>query len=217
MKIAVFGGSFNPIHNGHLALADDVLSEFSYDKILFVPSLIPPHKSSEFYINTEDRLKMIDLACSENKNFILEDYEIRKGGISYTFETISYLQEKYKTQLTEKIALIIGSDLFAGFHLWKNAEFLAENCQLILARRPKMQENLNFGNKAIGEYSKIDEDQFDIKSEKLFENAKLIQNPILPISSTEIRSRISENKSFRYLVPEKVFNYIKERNLYGQR
>ncbi len=214
MKIAVFGGSFNPIHIGHLVLADCVCRELKYDKIFFIPCFNPPHKEMADAAEPLQRLEMVKLAVKNDERFVAESYEIEKQGISYTWDTICALEKKYQGQLTDKIGLIIGFDLASHFENWKNAQQLAEKCQLILAVR-KNEEDPRFikeANKAIGDY-KIKKEGFAEEDFK-FPCVK-IQNPNLEISSSEIRSRIREKMAWRYLVSADVFEYIKKWNLYG--
>ncbi len=215
MKIAVLGGSFNPIHLGHLALADEVCQSLSYTKVLFVPTYNPPHKQAFEMLSAENRLNMVKIACSYDNRFDAEDCELRRKGTSYTYDTILYLQEKYKNQLEEKIALVLGEDLFFGFHNWYHAKELSELCTLVLAHRPQETHESGFSNIPIGNYALKASENWSFLDEPLFKDAIHIQNPRLQISSTEIRARIAQGKSFKYLVPNGVFEYITERGLYG--
>lgn len=217
MKMAILGGSFNPIHIGHLALADDVCVTLGYDKILFVPTATPPHKAMREIVPAQDRLGMVKAACSEDERFIAEGCEIERGGVSYTCDTIKILEEKYKDTLEGKLGLIMGEDLLPDFHLWNRAEEIAQRCTLIVARRPYKQESALFANKNVGDYGKTNQLEFDITKEPLFNNCVAIENPLLTISSTDIRERISCGKSFEYLVPRPVFRYIIDGKLYGHR
>lgn len=215
MKIAVFGGSFNPIHLGHLVLADCVCRELKYDKIFFIPCFNPPHKEMADSADPLHRLEMVRLSVKNDAHFAAESYEIEKKGISYTWDTVCALEKKYQGQLTDKIGLIIGFDLASHFENWKNARQLAEKCQLILAVRKNEEGNVMSGNeqnKPVGDY-KIKKDGFSEEDFK-FPCIK-IQNPNLEISSSEIRSRIKEGMAWRYLVSTDVFEYIKKWNLYG--
>lgn len=213
MRIAVLGGSFNPIQIAHLALADEVLKTFSYDRIIFVPAGIPPHKEMKDSVPSEKRLRMVQLAVEDNERFVVEDFEIRHSGVSYTFDTIEYLEKKYVDVLEGKIALIMGSDLFPHFHLWHKAEELAEKCDLILAVRPKeSNQHAEHRNKAVGDYAK--EGEKNPLENPLFRNALRLDNVLMDVSSTQIRTRIAQGRSFRYLVPKKVFEYINSEKLY---
>jgi nicotinate-nucleotide adenylyltransferase len=226
MKIAVLGGSFNPIHIGHLALADEVCCALGYDRIVFVPTFIPPHKTFSCDAGAAARLEMANLACEDDGRFVVDSCEIDRGGTSYTFDTISFLEEKYSDCLEGKIGLIIGDDLIPGFHLWHRAVELSKKCQLILAKRPQggsgktdsSHANVDKGGYASVVHSTVDGEGrtvFDVKSDSLFDGALSIMNPELVVSSTDIRDRVSSGRSFKYLVPEKVFKYIIGRNIYG--
>jgi len=214
MKIAVLGGSFNPIHIGHLALGDEVCTSLGYDKVLFIPTYNPPHKQLNEIVCAIDRYNMVKLACSTDNRFEAENCEIDRQGVSYTYDTICYLEQKYKDNLEDKIGLIMGDDLLAGFHLWYKADEIAEKCQLILAKRPKEEENLLYKNKPKGDYGLLDTSSFDKSKESLFSSALYIDNPSLKVSSTDIRFRASSGKAFKYLVPPEVFKYIKDKGLY---
>ena len=215
MKIALLGGSFNPIHIGHLALADEVCESLGYDRVLFVPAYNPPHKEMHSVVSREDRMEMVRLACRDDERFIAEPCEMERGGISYTYDTICLLEEKYADVLEGKIGLIMGDDLLSGFHLWYKAKELSEKCDLILARRPPVAlGSSKNANHATGAYANLSSD-FNPEKEPLFKNARYIKNPFLAVSSTDVRERASESKSFRYLVPSGVFEYIKNGGLYA--
>ena len=224
MRIAVLGGTFNPLHIGHLALADEVCTSLGYDRLLFVPAFRPPHKEMADSVSAEDRLEMVRLACGDDPRFVAESCEIDRGGVSYTYDTICSLEEKYAGQLEGKIGLVMGDDLIPGFHLWHRAEKLSKKCDLILALRPQEQssgsghENAHSGGYGSVPHSTRDSSGeliFDVAGDPLFKNALSVKNPELVLSSTEIRARISEGRAFKYLVPSSVFGYIIKRRLYG--
>lgn len=247
MKLALLGGSFNPLHIGHCMLAETVARELGYDRILFVPVYNPPHKEMNNAVSAEDRLKMVEAFCAssvvredegfcqvENLSsncgeiagtnctgkgsqiFFAEDCEIRRKGVSYTYDTIQYVIEKYGNELEGKPAFILGQESAAQFYKWHRAEEIAKLCDLIIARRHPDNNGVDvkaFENKSLGSYTiEFVGDDF----EKDFKYPHImLSNPILPVSSTEIRSRIAGKKAFRYLVPEAVFHYIIENKLYG--
>lgn len=215
MKIAVLGGSFNPPHLAHLVLADCVCEELGYDKVIFVPCFTPPHKRMANAACARDRIIMVKKLIKGDSRFEVSDFEIKKQGVSYTWDTICFLEQKYKKSLTQKIGLILGYDLASHFENWKNAQELAQKCQLILAVRNKDYKNNGFSanqNVAVGDFKEEKKD-FDEKDFK-FPYIK-VHNPDLAVSSSEIRDRITLSKPYRYLVSKEVFEYIKKKGLYG--
>ena len=217
MKVAVFGGTFNPLHVGHAMLADTIVRELGYDKVLFVPTYQPPHKDPAKIIKAEHRMEMISRFCqSEGEgHFELEPCEIERGGISYTSDTLEYLTKKYEVKLSQKLAFVMGDEVAAEFSKWRNPEKVSSLADLIIVHRypdVKAMESSLYENKPTGDYK----GDFSVKFDK--ENfaypCLYIETPMLPVSSTDIRRRISEGKSFRYLVPPAVFDYIIEKNLY---
>lgn len=217
MKIAILGGSFSPIHIGHLILADTVCKSLEYDKILFVPAFIPPHKRMEQNVGAGDRLKMVQLAVSGDERFEAETCEIDRGGVSYTWDTVCFLEEKYKSVLEGKIGVIFGEDLISDYDKWEKAGELSQRADLILACRPMSFEesDKNFKNAPTQKYGKN-----PMKNVTRFNFPyphKIVENPKIDVSSTEIRRKIAQNGAWRYLVSDKVFEYIKEKRLYDFR
>ena len=149
MKIAMLGGSFNPIHIGHLILADSVCKSLGYDKILFVPTANPPHKELSCDVATSDRFEMTRLAVLGDERFEAEGCEIERGGVSYTYDTICFLEQKYASVLTGKIGLVMGEDLIADYDKWYRAPELAQKADLILAIRPRISPPRQSGRVAI--------------------------------------------------------------------
>lgn len=198
MRLAMLGGSFNPIHIGHLLLADEVCHRLGYDKVLFVPVNIPPHKELAEGASSQQRLEMIQLAIEGNPRFAVETCELERGGISYTYDTIQYLGKKYGSQLEGKLGLIMGDDLVEGFEEWGHYQELPELADIVLARRIC----------------------WDGTQRKDFPYTHIeLENGILPVSSSQIRAAgaasCGKGPSWRYLVPESVYRYIIERKLYG--
>ncbi|NLK45784.1 MAG: nicotinate (nicotinamide) nucleotide adenylyltransferase [Treponema sp.] len=192
MKLAVLGGSFNPPHIGHLSLAEDVRIAFGYDKVLFIPVHVAPHKQLAFGATNEDRLEMILRSISDNEFFEVDDCEIKRGGISYTIDTLLMLKNTYRNVLEGKIGFIIGDDLAVDFSTWHCAEQITKEADLIIACR---------------NYSDITKIDFPYEH-------KTILNNIISVSSSEIRQKIKTGKSYRYLVANSVYHYINERHLY---
>lgn len=217
MKIAILGGSFNPIHIGHAMLADTVVKELGYDKVLFVPTFMPPHKEINGMATAQQRFEMVQRFCDSvpGNIFEAEDCEIRRGGISYTVDTVKYLTQKYDGVLSAKIALLMGEEIAAEFDKWKSPDEIAKFCDFIIFPRNEVAQNhhsCSFHNTPSGNYKGDFQVKFD--KEKFKYPCTVLSEPILPVSSTNIRERISFGRSFEYLVPTAVFNYILEKGLY---
>ncbi len=195
MKLAILGGSFNPIHLGHLAIAEQVYKELDYDKIAIIPAFVSPfkvdkQKKHSYKTPTDkERIKMIELAIQDRPYLYCEEYEIEKQGISYTIDTVNYLYKKHP-HIEDKIGLIVGDDHAKSFLKWKNAHELLEKTNLIIAKR-----NLN---------EKI---QVDFPFTEL-------HNSKLKISSTEIRNAIKEKNNCKQYLKTTVYQYIINNKFY---
>ncbi len=219
MKIAVYGGSFNPVHCGHLTVADEVLS-LGYDKVLFVPTFIAPHKQLSASVSPSSRLAMLEAAISDNPNFEVEPCEIQRGGVSYTIDTIRFLMDKYKGKIDGKLGLVMGQEIAAEFYKWKGPDEIASLCDIIIASRQNLgdKRSVAAANKPRGDYiGGVDASgQFmDVDKKRFVWPYTELKNVIVPISSTDIRNRILQKKSWRYLLPQAVYEYIVTNRLYG--
>jgi len=217
MKIAVLGGSFNPVHVGHAMLADTIITELGFDKVLFVPTCIPPHKIINSKVTTEQRIEMLQAFCESegNGHYEVELCEIERGGVSYTSDTLVYLSEKYKGKLEGKFSFVMGDEIAAEFHKWHEPEVIAAHADFIITRRyPDYREagSEKFGNTPSGHYKGDMKVAFSV--EKFGYPCTYLKTPVLPVSSTDIRSRVAEGRSFRYLVPAAVYDYIVKNKLY---
>jgi nicotinate-nucleotide adenylyltransferase len=189
VRLLVLGGSFNPVHIGHLAMADEVRAEFGYDLVLLVPSLRPPHKSLAPEPGGERRLEMLRLAVGDDPTMAVDGCELERGGISYTIDTLRNLATRYPIE--GRPGLVIGDDLIPGFPSWRSPGELAEAADLICAHRSSPEElALPFPH-------------------------RYAHNSLIQVSSSMIRRRISEGGAFRRLVPAPVYRYILEGGLYG--
>jgi len=193
-RLGIFGGTFNPIHLGHLRLAEDVREKFCLDRVIFVPTNIPPHKNMEVWIDPLDRLRMVEMALSGNEGFSCEDVEIKRGGLSYTIDTVDYIYENY--QFEGRPFFIVGSDLIGEIHTWKYVQSLAEKVHFIVILRDK--------------YPIAGDGAGYIKGLHLH----YFKKRNIDITSSEIRERVKMGKSIRWLVTEEVFHYINEKGLY---
>lgn len=187
MKIGILGGTFNPIHYGHLILAEQVSGQLDLDRVIFVPTFVPPHKSNREIISPKHRLDMIKLAVKENPHFKVSDIELKRRGTSYTVDTLRIIKKQYpQTQLF----FICGSDLVNEIPKWKNVEEIYKLAKFVLAKRP------GFGRRLSGKnFLKINVAQVDI-------------------SSSLIRNLVKQKRSIRYLTSAAVVKYIEKNKLY---
>lgn len=189
MRIAVLGGTFDPPHIGHFFLAEILLLELHYTTVFLVPANIPAHKAVKSETRPRERLNMVALEAENLRNTEVSDMEIRRGGTSYSIDTVRELKRRYP-ELEGKPGLVIGDDLLPNFSEWKEFDALTAEADVIIARRrAERAETIPFPH-------------------------TYLDNPLLPISSTEIRRRIREKKAYRYLVTEKIYSYIREHRLY---
>ncbi len=189
MKIAVFGGSFNPPHIGHLILAEEVLALGMYDRILLIPSYIPPHKNAENDPGADIRLAMLSAAFEEWPNITIEPCEINRKGISYTIDTLSEISIRYPVE--GKIGLVMGDDLAPEFlSVWKDPHRILESADILVAHRDHAHEL------------------------PLAYPHRYLHNLIIPVSSSLVRKRIMEGGAWRALVPAKVREIIERYGLY---
>jgi len=189
MKIGILGGTFNPVHNGHLALASLCREKFSLSEILFVPAYKPPHKEVECRVSADDRLSMVKLAISGNSHFSVSTYEIDKKGTSYTIDTIRYFSDINSGK--DNIYFITGSDSAANLEKWKDMDKILKVCVFVVATRPGWAMNGIYQNKILA-----------------------VELPTPDISSSLIRSRLREKLPVKGLLPQSVENYISEKRLY---
>jgi nicotinate-nucleotide adenylyltransferase len=194
-KIGILGGVFNPVHMAHLIAAEQVRDKLKLDKILFIPSSNPPHKRPVGLIDAKKRMEMVLLAVKGNKYFEVSDIEISVKGSakSYTADTLAALKENHKAE-DVKFYMIIGMDQLIELHTWKEPEKILQLSEVVVINRPGYNESEirnDFGKKVT-----------------------YVNIPDMDISASNIRQRIKEKKSIKYLVPEAVENFITENNLY---
>jgi len=192
VKIGIFGGTFDPIHLGHLRAAENAREALGLGAVYFVPAHTPPHRPGPATSAT-DRYAMVALATSGHAAFITSDVEVRRGGPSYTVDTLVTLREELAGQ---ELWLILGSDAFGEIATWREPEKIFSLCRVAVVHRP-------------GEVPKS-EKALELSAERV----SWVEAAGLPISATEIRRRASERRSVRYLVPDAVADYIEKRTLY---
>ena len=200
MNIGIFGGTFNPIHSGHLIIAQEIINKKDLDKIIFMPNASPPHKKDMALADASLRFKMIELAIKNNALFDIDDFEMTSKGYSYTIDTLSYLSKKYPS---DNLFFIIGADSLFEIHLWKNCEELIKNYNWIIANRP---------GKEISE-KKLSQVPLPDELIKKLTNS-LVETSFIEISSSKLREMVRNNESIKYFVPEPVEIFIKQNFLY---
>ena len=206
--IGILGGTFDPIHKGHLALAEQVLATLVCKEIRFIPCAIPPHRNTPA-ATAEQRCEMVRLAIQNHQQFILDSRELASSEKSYTINTLKSLKKEHPTQ---SLCLIIGFDEFAAFNSWYEWENILDYCHLIVVSRPEQHTTLNetIAN-FVKQHKTIDKNDL-IKSQqgKIFE----ITIPPTNISATQIRQNLDENKTVEAELPKTVYQYILNNNLY---
>lgn len=194
MKIGIMGGTFDPIHIGHLVAAEAAREAASLDEVWFLPTNIPPHKEDQPKATPEERLEMVFRAIDFQPYFRAIDIELARGGVSYSVDTAAELKELYPDR---SFHYIIGADMVQYLPKWHQIEKLADMVSFIGLARP-------------GTTLALDE-----LPEYIRDKVTVVPMPMLDISSTDIRSRKTQGQSIRFLVPEKVFQFIKRNDLYG--
>ncbi len=187
--VGILGGTFDPVHLGHLITAQKVLEIRNLEKIIFIPCNISPHKTEEKFASAEHRLKMLQIAIKGNPHFDYSDIELKRNGISYMVDTLNELKKIYPS-----LELIIGYDNIEKFHTWKKPDEIISIAKLIVMRR------------------KLDK-EVKVK-DRFFKSAVFIETPLVDINATNIRDRVKKNLSIEFLVTPAVKNYIFKNNLY---
>ncbi len=192
-RIGLFGGSFDPIHMAHLLLAETVRTELKLDRILFMPAFVAPHKQTRAATEGFHRLQMIRLAIQDNPHFTVSDYELAKPDISYTVDTLEYLQQNGHFDRSQ-LYLIIGADNLQGFHTWKDPQRIVALAQVVVVNRPQNEVN----DSAAARYGPF----------------LSVSIPMMALSASEIRRRVAGGQSIRYWTPGAVEKYIADHRLY---
>lgn len=197
--LGILGGTFDPIHTGHLILAETIREEAGLDGICFLPAWIPPHKQDAERVSAAHRQEMVRFAIQDNPRFSLQDLELRQQGISYTIHTLRSLAEEYGPHT--ELYFITGADAIMEIESWYLFKELLDEFPFLVGARP------GFENDALHL-------QINKLTERYGARIRLITMPRIEISSTDIRNRVTIGKSIRYLVPELVEHYIDENQLY---
>lgn len=201
-KLAIMGGTFDPIHIGHLMTAEEVRNEFDIDEVIFIPTGHPPHKDAGRVTDSEHRYLMTVLATVENPHFNVSRIEIDRPGTTYTIDTIEGIKEVYGSNI--KIYFITGADAVHEILTWERVDELMKICEFVAVTRP--------GYKRRQLKEKVEE------LKRSFEcKVHYLEVPALAISSSDIRERIGKNKPIQYLVTQPVEQYIRKFKLYSEK
>jgi len=193
-RIGLLGGTFDPVHLAHLAIAEWTRDDLALDKIFFIPNRLPPHKAALPVSAPEHRLAMLQLAIAGNPHFAISTIELAREGPSYTIDTLRALRQEQEFADAE-LFWIIGTDNLVNFHKWRSPDEIQNLC--VLVGYPRQGARLE---KARPEYAR---------------RAIILKAPLLDLASTDIRRRAASGHSIRYLVPEPIFDYIERFGLYG--
>lgn len=195
MKVGVLGGTFDPLHFGHLRAAEVARDSLGLDRVLFVPAANPPHKREDAVTDASHRVRMLDEALAGEEHFLVSRIELNRGGASYTIDTLGELRAK---EPEAEYWFITGSDAFAEIRTWRSWKKLLTTYAFAVLERPGC--NLR--------------DVLDVVPEGLRERVSFLESAMLEVSSTEIRHTVREGKSIRFLVPDSVEAYVRRNRLY---
>ncbi len=203
-RIGILGGSFDPIHLGHLAVAEAARDQLDLDRVLFVPAALPPHKSDRVLAPQRDRVAMLELAIRDNPAFDVCRVELDRGGTSYTLDTLLHLKQTLGP--SARLHFLIGADSAVELHTWHEPRRLLSLARFVVVPRPGIDlSRLTAMGRALGRSS----------LSRLM--GSVLDTPEIGISSTDIRERVARGRSIRYLVPESVRRHIGRRGLYRTR
>lgn len=198
MKIGIMGGTFNPIHQGHLILAELAREEKGLDRVIFLPSSNPPHKLGPGVVYSQMRMDMVELAIESNPYFQASDLEIRRSGLSYTVDSLREFRRLYPK---DEFYLLLGGDSLLNIHKWKDYEEILDKTRiLVMDRHSPLGKNLR--------------DQVASYNKSFGNKIEIFTSPLIEISSTGIRERLAQGRSIKYLLPASVEAYIKEKEIY---
>ncbi|HIE04708.1 MAG TPA: nicotinate-nucleotide adenylyltransferase [Candidatus Latescibacteria bacterium] len=188
MKLGVLGGTFDPIHIGHLILAQEAYVELGLERVIFVPAADPPHKDPRNVSPVHHRFQMVKLAVEGDPRFHVSDLELRRSGKSYTVDTLRHLKELWPAS---ELFLLIGADNLRELPTWKDYQELFQLSEVVVAHRPGAEPEV-----------------------ELADRVRFLPIPMVSVSASWIRERVAGGKPIRYLVPRKVERYIMEHGLY---
>jgi len=213
-RIGLFGGTFNPIHLGHLRGVEEIREAFNLQEVIFIPAAIPPHKVAEEVVQARHRLEMVKLAIATNPHFSTSDIELSRRGKSYSIDTIRFFREKHP----DVFFFILGRDAFVEIETWKEFQNLFSLCNFVVMTRPGFQKKRSPSPLPTSLTSAFHYDQETGAWIHLSGHTLSFKEiTVLDISSTKIRELTERTESVRYLIPEEVETYIKQHFLYQKR
>ncbi len=199
MKIGIMGGTFDPIHKGHLMLGEYAYKQYGLDKVWFMPNGTPPHKdNAKIGTSAKNRMEMVELAIAGRDEFELQTYEILNQETNYSYKTMEHFVSLYPE---DEFYFIIGADSLFAFETWRNPDRLVKTCTILAAYRDdKSTDDMML--------------QIEYLNKKYSADIRLLNTPNVDISSSEIRSMLQDAESICEMVPEAVYDYIKDNHLY---
>jgi len=213
-RIGIFGGTFDPIHLGHLRGAEEVREAHGLDEVRIVPAAVPPHKGTP-HASATDRLAMVQRAIAGLTRFRSWEVELERQGPSYSVDTLRALRAEVGPAV--RVVFIVGRDAFGGFHGWKEHAAIFELCDIVVMTRPPWPERMQIDDFPVASRGAL---RYDASSEAFRHGSGHLVIPqritALDISSTAIRALVAAHRSIRFLVPPAVADYIDERGLYRQ-
>lgn len=198
-RIGIFGGSFNPLHQGHLIVAEFAAESINLDQVLFTPVVHPPHRSGSELAPIQHRLAMIEMAIAGNTRFFTSLVDVERPGPHYSVETVQILEQQFAGS---QLYFVMGGDSFKSFPRWHQPEQIVEHCRLAVMRRPS--------------HKPVEPDMHDALMPNLHQRVDMIEAPPIGISATRVREQLATGRSVRYLVPDNVLDYIHTHNLYQE-
>lgn len=200
MRLGIYGGSFSPIHNGHLLLAESCREQCRLDKVWFMPAAVSPLKQDANPASNAHRVAMLELAIAGNEAFKVSPIELERGGVSYTVDTLKEVRQQVPDA---ELFLLVGADSFADFYHWRAIDDICELATICTVGRPGSN---------LSDWGQLPEILSPAQMDRMKEH--FVAMPLIGLSSTDIRQRISEQRSIRYMVPRSVEKYIETQHVF---
>lgn len=200
-RIGLYGGSFNPIHIAHLALAEHAAEALALERVIFIPARIPPHKRNEELASARHRVRMARLAVADNPRFSVSEIELKRPGRSYTIDTVCAMRKRFGG--AAELFFLIGADTVGELKMWLEIRKLVTLCRFVPLRRPGVR---------LPDAGELAAEIGEKEARGILK--RMLKMPRLEVSASDIRHRVAEGRSIRYLVPDAVAEYIRKYRLY---